>query len=409
VLNRRNTILPFLLTFGVLLAIAGLVWACFRFASQFPSSTEFTTGWTAAKLWLEKDLSPYSPELPGEVQRLTGHAPSAFIYPFYSVLFLAPFAGFDYPLAHALWMALGVIAMVVFVGLSLSLSDWRISVLELAVLIIFSLFWYNGARTFAYNQLVVIVGVFILGSIRLVQHKQDAGAGFLLAFAQIRPDLALLLAVFIAIWSLSRRRYQVIIGLLAGLSFLWVISFLLLPDWPLQWIRVLVGSSGRGDWYGSALSLVAFSIPTLKRAISIFLHGVVLVYLAIQWLRLRSNEERPYLWIVTMTLALTTLAGFRVDASNAIFLLPALFLIFKIWIDRWGLVGKIVAWFLMIVMAGSSWLAVLPLIRGTTGQEPVSLFLVLPTITILGLFWIRWWAIRGARLPYEVLRDRIGY
>ena len=305
-------------------------------------------------------------------------------------------------------MTLGIIALVRFIGLSLSLSGWRISLGELVFLILLSLFWYNGARTIAYNQFVPITGILILGSIWLVRHKQDAAAGFLLAFSQIRPDLAILLALFTAIWSLSRRRYQVTIGLLAGVIFLWVISFLLLPDWLLQWVRGLVGSSGRGDWYGSALSLVANSVPNLQRAISLFLHGLVVIYLAFQWLRLRSDEERPYLWVVIMTLALTTIAGFRVDSGNAILLLPALFLIFRISIDRWGLAGKVVAWLLIVIITVTSWLAVLPLFQGRTGAEPVSLFLVLPALTILGLFWIRWWVIRGTRLPFEVLRDRIG-
>jgi hypothetical protein len=58
--------------------------------------------------------------------------------------------------------------------------------------------------------------------------------------------------------------------------------------------------------------------------------------------------------------------------------------------------------------AGFSWLAVIPVISQKTNQEPVSLFLLLPVITLIGLFWVRWWATRAARLPFEVLRDRIG-
>lgn len=408
-LNRRSAILPFLLVFFVILAIIGLVWGCFRFASQFPTSTEFSTGWTAARLWMAKDTSPYDSQVPIEAQQLTGRSPEPFIYPFYTVFLFAVFGGFDYPLAHALWMSLGILALIGFVGISLSLTGWRVSFGELALLIFLSLFWYNGARTIALNQFIAISGFLLLGAVWLVQHKQDAGAGFLLAFSLIRPDLSLLLAVCIAIWSLSSRRFQVFFGLAAGTIFLWVISFLLLPDWPLQWVRVLVGTAGRGDWYGSALSLVASVIPGLKKAVSIFLHGVALVYLGLTWLRLRSDEERQFLWTVTMTLALTTLVGFRVDSANAILLLPAAFLIFRIWGERWGLAGRIVSWILIFVSVGTSWLGILPLVRQTKGVEPASLFLLLPVIIFLGLLWIRWWAIRPGRLPFEILRDRIGY
>jgi hypothetical protein len=406
--GRSNTILPFLLIFLVILALVGLTWACYNFANQFPSGKDFTTGWTAAKLWLDKNTSPYVTGFPQEVQRLTGQAPAPFIYPFAAVLIFTPLAGFEFALAHAVWMAVGILMVVVFVGLGLSISGWQLSPLELALVTIFSLFWYNGVRTIMLGQFVAITGVIVLGSIWLIQHKQDGGAGFLLAFALIRPDLTLILAIFTVIWSLSYRRYQVIVGLLAGMGFIGAISLLLMPAWSLQWLQILAGTTGRSDWYGSAISLVASMIPGLRPWLSIVLNGFVVIYMAVVWLRLHSGDDRPFLWASMLTLAITTLVGFRVDSTNAILLLPALFLIFRIWKERWGLPGQIASWLLLAAAAGFSWLGVIPVIGQKVGLEPASLFILLPFITLIGLFWVRWWAIRAARLPFEILRDRIG-
>jgi hypothetical protein len=258
------------------------------------------------------------------------------------------------------------------------------------------------------GQFVIMAGVILLGSIWLIQHKQDGGAGFLLAFALIRPDLSLILVIFTAIWSVSCRRYQVIVGLLAGMGFFGAISLLLVPAWPLQWLQTLAGTTGRGDWYGSALSLVASAVPNLKPWLSIVFNGIVVVYLAVVWFSLHLSDDRPFLWVAMLTLAFTTLVGFRVDAVSAMFLLPALFLVFRVWKERWGTPGQIAAWLILAMAAGFSWLAVIPVIGQKTNQEPVSLFLLLPVITLIGLFWVRWWATRAARLPFEVLRDRIG-
>jgi hypothetical protein len=149
-------------------------------------------------------------------------------------------------------------------------------------------------------------------------------------------------------------------------------------------------------------------IPGLKPWLSIVLNGFVLIYLAGVWLRLHSGDDRPFLWASMLTLALTTLVGFRVDSTNGILLLPALFLILRILKERWGLPGQIASWLILATAAGFSWLAVIPVISQKVGLEPTSLFFLLPVMTLIGLFWVRWWAMRAARLPFEILRDRIG-
>jgi hypothetical protein len=409
VYRRRNQVYPFILVLLVILAFIGLWWASSRYAGQFPPGADFSTGWTAAKLWVAANTSPYAAGIAGEAQRLTGYTGPAFSYPYYAIFMFIPFSGLDYPTAHALWIALGIVAFIATIGLSLSFTGWKLSFVELALLILFSLFWYNGARIIVSGQMVVFLGLILMGALKLIQSKQDSGAGVLLAFSLVRPDLSLIVVVLVCIWSFMAHRRKVFLGFLAGTAFLVSVSLLLMPDWPLQWMRVLVNSTGRGDWYGSALSLVSRAIPGIQRPFSIFLNLAALLFLAIEWFGLRPVEDRSFVWASALALVMTTLIGFRVESVNAILLLPALFLIFRIWKERWGLPGQIMTWMCIFFASILSWIVILNSTALKFMPEPVGFLIVLPVITLIGLLWVRWWAVRAVRLPFEMLRDRIGY
>jgi hypothetical protein len=406
--RRRNQVYPFILTLLVIIAFLGMWWAFFRFTAQFPTDANFSAGWSAAKLWVEANSSPYAAGFVSDPQPITSPFGTPFSYPYFAIFIFVPFSGLDFKVAHALWMALGVVGFIVTIGLSLSFTGWRLSFVELTLLILFSLFWYNGARIIVSGQFVVFLGLILLGALKLIQSKQDGGAGVLLAFSLVRPDLSLIVVILVCIWSFIAHRRKVFLGFLAGAAFLFSVSLLLMPDWPLQWVRVLANSTGRGDWYGSALSLVSNALPGIQRPLSIFLNVAALLFVLIEWISLRPIEDRSFVWASALALVMTTLMGFRVESVNAILLFPAFFLVFRIWKERWGLPGQVMTWVCILLASVLSWVVMVNSSVVKSMPEPASLLIVLPGITLIGLLWVRWWAVRAVRLPFEMLRDRIG-
>jgi Flp pilus assembly protein protease CpaA len=81
----------------------------------------------------------------------------------------------------------------------------------------------------------------------------------------------------------------------------------------------------------------------------------------------------------------------------AVLVIP-LALVFAIVHDRWRRIGNWLTFLLMLFAFGTPWAInyFLPDRLGAMSQEII--FLFLPLFTLIGLYWIRWWAIRPPRI-----------
>ena len=79
-------------------------------------------------------------------------------------------------------------------------------------------------------------------------------------------------------------------------------------------------------------------------------------------------------------------------------LIIPLALVFAIVHDRWRRFGSALTFLLMLVVFSLPWILYLFAINrfGVIAQD--SIFLFLPLCTLIGLYWIRWWAIRPPRI-----------
>ena len=72
--------------------------------------------------------------------------------------------------------------------------------------------------------------------------------------------------------------------------------------------------------------------------------------------------------------------------------------VFSVVYDRWRRAGAVVAFLLLLLVLLMPWalyLFALPMLKSNFGDI---LYLFLPVFTLLGLYWIRWWAIRPPRI-----------
>lgn len=244
-----------------------------------------------------------------------------------------------------------------------------------------------------------------------MQQKQDNGAGFVLALAMVKPEISLLTIFFIIVWSLSVRRTRVVTGFFAAFVSLLAISVALDPSWVGAWLRLLIGTNGQAGWYSSILSLAAYSLPGIKTPLNIILHGLVILLLLLEWARALKKDEMLFLWTACFTLVAANLISFRSQSSYAVMLILPLFFILRIWQERWGPRGNWFVWLLMLLVVVVPWLIIFTTLRASADGiigEPLSLFTWLPLVCLFALLWTRWWAARSTRLPFDLMRERLG-
>jgi hypothetical protein len=408
----RFWFIPLILLVGLL---AGLTWVNHRFAEENPGGNDFLVHWVGTRALLIEGLSPYSDEIALRIQTLAygraarpGEHELRVAYPLYAEIFFAPFALIgDYPWARALWMTALEAALVGLALLSLRLTDWRPGVWFLPFFVLFALLWYHGLRPLINGNAVILVALLIAAVLASLQAGRDELAGILLAFATIKPQVALLPIVFVFWWVLTARRGRVIFWTFATLVLLTVVSMFFLPDWPLQNLREVL----RYPTYnppGTPGAALAFWLPASGQKLGWGLTAILILLLLAEWLATRRKEFRHLLWTASLTLMASQWIGIQTDPGNFVTLFLPLTLIWAVWMERWGRRGWAGVAASMLILFVGLWALFLKTVDSSGGQpqqHPI-MFFPLPLFVLIGLYWVRWWAIRPARLLIEKLRER---
>ena len=411
--NQRSTLYFVIILALTIIVLVGLTWANYRFALENPGGNDFLARWTGARGWLVEGLSPYDPRVSLEAQRMIygraavpgqGEDVAHFVYPLHSMLFFGPFGLLDFTLARAIWMTVIQVSLIALAFVSIRLVDWKVSPLMTAALVIFTLLWYHGMRTIMVGQFAAVNALLIVLSLYLIRQNQDLGAGILLALSTTKPQMSFLIIPFIFLWAISVRRWGILTSFLASFGLMLVASLALIPDWPLQMLWQMLDYPSYTD-IGSPLSIIASAAPGIGAALGVVLNGLVIIYLLIEWVLAWGKDERWFLWTAFLTLVLTNMVAFRTATTNYVMLLPVLFLIFKVWDERWGLVGKVMMWITMGLLAVGLWVLFLNTVDGNI-EHPI-MYLPLPLFCLIGLWWVRWWAVRPPRMLFEEYAARL--
>jgi hypothetical protein len=136
------------------------------------------------------------------------------------------------------------------------------------------------------------------------------------------------------------------------------------------------------------------------------LHILAGLYLLVEWVLAWGKDQRHFLWTAAMTMVITNLIAYRTATTNYMMLLPVLFLIFRVWEYRWKGFGSVIVWFTLIIFLVGLWGLFMTTVQGN--QEAPLMFLPLPFFCLIGLWWVRWWAMRPDRLMFDELAARLG-
>ena len=396
---------------GVAILLAALLALNIYLARTYPGGEWLYLRWTGQRAFLFQPVEPYGSTVARRVQFVAygreaylNEYPYVLNDPFYIVLLYTPLALFaDFTIARGIWMLMLELAAVAVVLLSVRFSEWRPPAWTMLLLIGFGLF--NGFTIAAFQSAspTIFLTLTYLGILSALQAGADELAGALLCLVAYQWEVSALFFLLILILVLANRRWKVFIGFAMSLVILVMVSILLKSDWAVNYARAVLFDWFRQVDYTAATTL-SYLFPKLQLPLARWLTLAVGAILCLEALRATEGHYRHIAWAVFLALALNPLAGFAIFPTNHVVLLPAIILITALIWERWTRLRAVLSTlFLILAFLFSHALYY----QSAVAPERLysDLLKILPPVpAILGLYWMRWWAIR----PPRIWADEIG-
>jgi len=406
-MNRRHRSLLMVIVMAVLAAgtLAAFTWGNHIYASQNPGGNDFLVHWMGTRALIKDGISPYSDETAERIQTFAYGRPAQpgehelrVAYPLYSIVFFAPFALIDdYVLARATWMTVLEVGLIALVFLSLKLADWKPAPLLVAVILIFSIFWYHGLRALINGNAVILVSVLLVAGLLALRAGSDELAGVLFAFTTIKPQVVVLVLAFVCVWGLFNRRWRLLGWLVGTVALLSASAALIYPDWIVQDLREVIRYPGYNP-PGTPGAVFSQWWPDFGSRIGWALTGIIALLLLFEWRAALKTSLNGMTWTFFLTLTAGQWIGIQTDPGNFIVLFPVLILALGLIAARWKRGAVFLALVSMFILLLGLWWLFLSTV--SYGDQPVQsplLFFPTPAYMLLLLYWVRWWAVRPSR------------
>ena len=396
---------------GVGVVLIALLYMNIYLARTYKGGEWLYLRWTGARAYLFNSGEPYGSTIAQRVQLLAygreaylNEYPYALNDPFYFVLLYVPLALFsDFTIVHGIWMLLSQVSVIGIVVLSLRFSEWRPPFWMLLLLISFSLFNAFSINSFQSATPTVFLTLIYLGILVALQAGADELAGALLFLVAYQWEVGALFFLLILILVLANRRWHVFVGFLMTLAILVITSILLKSNWPSNYIRAVLFDWARQIDYTMGITL-SYIFPQLQFSLGRWLLFLIGTILGLEALRATEGHFRHIAWVAFLALALNPLVGFAIFPTNHVAFLPAVILIVALVWERWTNLRAFLSTLLLILIFLFSYGLYY---QASTAPERIysDLLKILPPIlAALGLYWMRWWAIR----PPRIWADEIG-
>jgi hypothetical protein len=293
---------------------------------------DFYIEWVGSRVALQGG-NPYGEETTRSIQIGSkgqevpaGEDQLAFVYPYYRVLFNAPIAFLPYDWAAAIWQTAMQAALLAGVLLFVRSLRWRASALDLGLVILVALFAYPTFGGVMLGQMAVGVLALLLVAFWALQREHDLVAGGCLALATVKPQLAILAVPFLLLWSLSRRRWRVLVSFFIGLGILFGMSFLLYPPWLSEFLRATL----RYPSYKNVQTGPGYLLSGCCEGIWHWLLELAgIVWLLVTWWFALRGDDRRLEGAFVLTMAMTSFLLPQTSIVNHLALLPAVLLLMR--------------------------------------------------------------------------------
>src|SRR5215469_342685 len=259
--------------------------------------------WKASQAAVHHE-DPYSKSVTDQIQLgfyghvLSPHEPADrqnFVYPAHLVLFLAPLTFLPWKVVRPVFAVAGPIVLACTLWLWISLSGLKFS--RDRLILLYGVVLTSWPAIWAYQQQQPTIFIFAVFSLALFcfAHQRDVLAGALLAMTTVKPNLVLLMAVWLVVDALFTRRWKFIGSLTVTGLVLLAASELLVPGWIHEWIHAtsvyaheplklsLLGHIfGARTGYGiTAILLIVAGVRLAVRKLNLFESAAVLLSISV--------------------------------------------------------------------------------------------------------------------------------
>jgi hypothetical protein len=214
--------------------------------------------WLGARELFIHQRNPYGSDLTAEIQRgYWGHEvdsgnpahpkdQAGFAYPLYVVFVLAPTILLPFEVVQVLYVILGIAMTVASLRLWCEAFDFSPRPQLFAAGAVLLTGSYPVVQALYLQQPVLIVAALLAAAFAFIARGALWSAGFVLAWAMIKPQVTLPLAAWLMLWSLARWKQRRALALSFGatMAFLFIASERLLPGWLWEW-RAAVAAYSR--------------------------------------------------------------------------------------------------------------------------------------------------------------------
>jgi len=366
---------------------------------------DFYVHWVGARAFLFDNIDPYSGEVPARVQQLVyGHSaragdePYILDTPFQLLVFYYPFSLISDPqLARAVYILFLELALFALAILSLRLTEWETPLIFTILFIFFSVFNFYTFQAIFEASPVLILGLLFVGILFAFRAEMDELTGALMAFSLYYWEVGAPFLILVFLRVFYEKRNRVFAGFFMTCFVLFFLSFLSYPNWIIPFLRANANNLWADFGFNIRTILVEF-FPVQGATLSWILTIGLFLLLGYEWSSARSGDDRRFYWAACLSLAVAPLLGFRTEMEHLSVLIIPLALVFAIVHDRWRKFGSTLTILLILVIFSLPWILYLFAVNrfGTIAQN--SIFVFLPLCTLIGLYWIRWWAIRPPRI-----------
>ena len=398
---KSKNFIPYILSLLILILLIGLTVGNLYLAERFQIRDKFAVRYAAAKLWMGKGISPYSPEVSNTASEIliernfeiVNPEDLAILEPVFFVLLYLPFALLKYDLSRAIWLTLIELSIMATMFLSIRIAGWKIRNIEMIILILFGLLFYPGVKSILNgNPLPISIFLFTL-AIYFILIKQETSAGIILAFATSSTELGFIITIFLLVWCFSQKQYMSLLTYFAGLATLFVASILLFGNWIPEWLSVFLRIYPGYTWISTPIMRITSAFKGGQVALNYIFHISLFIYMLFEWFGAFGKKARIFVWKVLLTLVIVYLINLWSKPEYLFLLIPGLFFIMRFLNERWRIIGKIVGWLIVLIILAVYWLIFTQ--KGDWfSVEPSAVLLLLPLIVFIGLQWIRWWALK---------------
>jgi hypothetical protein len=410
-LIKPRSITPVIIFLLFTAAIAGMIWGIFHQVEGNPFSAGFYIQWLGIRSLIADGTSPYSE---ATTEKIQGADLSEFYYapwvsakytsPLFSGVVIFPFALIvDETIAHSLWSFFQLLAIFAVILLGLKITGWKSSWYIFFFFLLFSLFSYHVSVPWIDGGLSIWSALFLVLSVHLLQNDRIEASGIFLALSLIQPIMVILPVIFALVWAVSQKRRLLVLWFFMTLGILSIIGLFLVPDWIMQYLRLLYNFNSNFP-PGNLAALFSGIWPGLGKQLGWILSGICIVILILEWWLALRRDYRWFLWTVCFTLVICQWVGIPTAPVNLFGMIFALIFISAMLSERWPRGGPWVAVFLSFLLFIWEWSLFFGNSFSNHPELQNNLIIPLPFVLLVGLYWVRWWALKPRGLLLDALK-----